>query len=148
MNSSVSVIDIGICASVVLPGLADPQTAFMSMVAETVPVGLKGLIYAGVLSAVMSTLSGPMIACSTLITNDIYPAVTKKQMEDKKRLRFARLVMAITCILVMVAALFIQDLIVAIDMAFAILVGGLYVPIVGALFWKKQAPKQQMRLCW
>ena len=47
------------------------------------------------------------------------------------------IVMALCCIFVMIAALWIKDIVVAVDMAFSILVGGLFVPIMGAMFWKK-----------
>lgn len=132
---------IGICAYAVFPNLADPQSAFITMVREAVPIGLSGLIYAGILSAIMSTMSGPLLASATLITNDVVMVYSKKTHTDKEKMRIIRFIMGSLSIFILVAALFIQDLIVAVDLAFAILVGGLFVPIMAALYWDRANAK-------
>lgn len=48
------------------------QAAFPLMVQAVVPVGLRGLVVAGLLSALMSSLAGVFNACSTLFTMDLY----------------------------------------------------------------------------
>lgn len=128
---------VGMVAVIVIPGNTDPQSTFVQMVMEVVPTGLSGIIFAGVLSALMSTLSGPLLASATLIMNDIYLPCRKKDMEDKEKMRLIKMIMACLCIFVMIVAFFIQDLLVALDMAYAILSGGLFVPVVCALFWKR-----------
>ena len=45
---------------------------FPTMVAELLPVGLRGLVVGGVLSALMSSLSSLFNSCATLFTKDIY----------------------------------------------------------------------------
>lgn len=132
---------IGMIAVVVIPGNADTQSTFVLMVIEAVPVGLSGLIFAGVLSALMSTLSGPLLASATLIVNDIYLPIKKSEISDEKKMKIVKLIMGCLCIFVMIAAFFIQDLLVALDMAYAILSGGLFIPIVCALVWKRATTK-------
>jgi SSS family solute:Na+ symporter len=48
------------------------QAAFPLMVKTVLPVGLRGLVVAGLLSALMSSLAGAFNASSTLFTMDLY----------------------------------------------------------------------------
>jgi SSS family solute:Na+ symporter len=50
----------------------DPQAAFPLMVKHLLPAGLRGLVVAGLLSALMGSLAGVFNACSTLFTVDLY----------------------------------------------------------------------------
>ena len=53
-----------------VPGVA--QAAFPLMVQHVMPAGLRGLVVAGLLAALMSSLTGVFNACSTLFTMDFY----------------------------------------------------------------------------
>jgi len=64
-----------------LAGIYDPQTghatasaqgAFPMLVKYLLPPGLRGIVVAGLLSALMGSLAGVFNACSTLFTVDIY----------------------------------------------------------------------------
>ena len=52
--------------------LATPDEALPSLIGTLLPVGVKGLVVAGLLAALMSSLSSVFNSCSTLITWDIY----------------------------------------------------------------------------
>lgn len=52
--------------------LAQPDHALPTLVAVLLPVGFRGLVVAGLLAALMSSLSSVFNSCSTLITLDIY----------------------------------------------------------------------------
>lgn len=60
------------------------QQAFPLMVANVLPVGIRGLVVAGLLAALMSSLAGVFNACSTLFTMDFYsrlrPQVTQQRL--------------------------------------------------------------------
>jgi SSS family solute:Na+ symporter len=51
---------------------ARAQAAFPLMVQHVLPVGIRGLVVAGLLAALMSSLAGAFNACSTLFTMDLY----------------------------------------------------------------------------
>ena len=51
---------------------AQAQAAFPLMVQQVMPSGLRGLVVAGLLAALMSSLAGVFNACSTLFTIDFY----------------------------------------------------------------------------
>jgi len=48
------------------------QAAFPLLVQSVLPVGIRGLVVAGLLAALMSSLAGAFNACSTLFTMDFY----------------------------------------------------------------------------
>ena len=62
----------------------DAQNAFPLMVKHLLPPGLRGIVVAGLLSALMGSLAGVFNACSTLFTVDIYqkwkPRASEHQM--------------------------------------------------------------------
>ncbi|MEX2157635.1 MAG: sodium:solute symporter [Gemmatimonadales bacterium] len=60
------------------------DAAFPALVTRLLPIGLKGLVLAGMLAALMSSLASVFNSCSTLITWDVYrklrPAATELQL--------------------------------------------------------------------
>jgi SSS family solute:Na+ symporter len=63
---------------------AQAQAAFPMMVRDVLPTGLRGIVVAGLLAALMSSLAGVFNACSTLFTIDFYsklhPRATQAQL--------------------------------------------------------------------
>jgi solute:Na+ symporter, SSS family len=53
----------------------EAQAAFPLLVKSVLPVGIRGIVVAGLLSALMSSLAGVFNACSTLFTIDMYQKV-------------------------------------------------------------------------
>lgn len=63
--------------------LAEPDQALPTLIGVLLPVGLKGLVVAGLLAALMSSLSSVFNSCSTLITWDIYRKIRPETPEKK-----------------------------------------------------------------
>ncbi|MBL7666191.1 MAG: sodium:solute symporter [Bacteriovoracaceae bacterium] len=63
--------------------LERPDSALPTLIGHVLPSGLKGLVLAGLLAALMSSLSGVFNSCSTLITYDFYKR-WKPDASDKK----------------------------------------------------------------
>jgi SSS family solute:Na+ symporter len=80
---------------------AASQGAFPLMVAHLLPPGLRGIVVAGLLSALMGSLAGVFNACSTLFTVDIYEKLRpgKAQHEIVRVGRIATATMVIMAIL-------------------------------------------------
>ena len=57
----------------------DGDQVFPTMVAELLPIGLRGLVVAGLLSALMSSLASLFNSCATLFTLDIYSKLKPKK---------------------------------------------------------------------
>jgi SSS family solute:Na+ symporter len=59
------------------------QSAFPLMVQHLLPAGLRGIVVAGLLSALMGSLAGVFNACSTLFTVDIYEKLRPKATQHE-----------------------------------------------------------------
>ena len=73
------------------------QQAFPLLVAAVLPVGIRGIVVAGLLAALMSSLAGVFTASSTLFTMDFYSKLKPKASEQQlvKIGRIATLVMVL-----------------------------------------------------
>ena len=64
--------------------LDNPNEALPTLVSALLPVGMRGLVIAGLLAALMSSLSSVFNSCSTLITWDVYrklnPAASERRL--------------------------------------------------------------------
>lgn len=155
---------IGTSAAVLFPGLDNPDDAFSLIVADTLPTGLAGLVLAAALSAVMSTASGALIACSAVTSTDLLPEVRRLwrraapsgtspdastapgtpegatggpaegERDEVASNRITTLVLGAGTIAV---SLLVDDVVAGLTVAYNILVGGLLVAILGGLVWRR-----------
>ncbi|MFE3552725.1 sodium:solute symporter [Streptomyces kronopolitis] len=151
---------IGTAAKVLYPHLGSPDDAFATIVKDTLPVGVRGLVLAAALSAVMSTSSGALIACATVAHNDIWSrlrgAVRARRdpaagaaswaaggprdggpAEAPDEVRGNRLFTLLMGLAVIVTAIALNNVVEALTLAYNLLVGGLLVPILGGLLWRR-----------
>jgi SSS family solute:Na+ symporter len=80
-----------------IPHLA--QGAFPMMVQYLLPAGLRGIVVAGLLSALMGSLAGVFNACSTLFTVDLYEKIRPKASQHE----IVRMGRIATAIMVLIA---------------------------------------------
>lgn len=132
---------VGMCALVLLPNLGESQSAFTSLALEILPPGLLGLVLASVCSALMSNASGAIFASATLITNDIIKVYVKKDMTDRDIINTSRIVILGLGGLAVIFSVWIQNILIALDMAYAILSGAIFVPLIIGLYWKRVTSK-------
>ncbi|RQP18653.1 sodium/solute symporter [Parapedobacter defluvii] len=78
-------------APMFLPPLDKPDLLFATLVEKLLPTGLIGLVMAGLISAIMSHISGAINSCTTILTVDIYLEYINKEATDKQAVRFGRL---------------------------------------------------------
>ncbi|GGR77286.1 solute:Na+ symporter, SSS family protein [Streptomyces aureoverticillatus] len=135
---------IGTAAKVMYPKLPSADAAFATIVKDELPMGVRGLVLAAALAAVMSTSSGALIACATVANNDIWArlrgavaggdASGGDAHDEVKGNRAFILVMGVAVIGVSIA---LNDVVQALTVAYNLLVGGLLVPILGGLLWRR-----------
>ncbi|MEO0403655.1 MAG: sodium:solute symporter, partial [Bacteroidota bacterium] len=70
-------------------GVLTPDSALPAMVVTYLPSGIKGLVAAGLLAALMSSLSSVFNSCSTLVTFD-YFKVRNPEANEKTLVRFGQ----------------------------------------------------------
>ena len=123
-----------------LPALEPRDDAFAQFVEMQLPPVLAGLVLAAALAAVMSTSSGALIATATVFSQDIVARLRKRDIEagsEHDHIRSNRFYVAGFGILMVVIACLLQDVVAALTVAYDILVGGLLVPILGGLLWRR-----------
>src|SRR6478609_799062 len=76
------------------------QAAFPLMVQYLLPTGLRGIVVAGLLSALMGSLAGVFNACSTLFTIDIYEKLRPKASQSQM-VRMGRIATVVMVIIAM-----------------------------------------------
>lgn len=129
---------IGTTAKALYPNLEVSDNAFAAVTAGILPAGLKGLVLAAALAAVMSTASATLLAASTIAANDIYA----RFIPTHRRTSGVMLNRAFALgggVLVILLAVVVRDVVGALTIAYNLLVGGLLVPIIGALFWRRSS---------
>lgn len=75
-----------------------PDQAFAALLMNKMPAGLKGLVAAGLLAALMSSLASVFNSCSTLFTVDVYKKL-KPDTPEEDLLRIGRYATVIVVIL-------------------------------------------------
>ncbi|WP_051857826.1 sodium:solute symporter [Streptomyces cellulosae] len=134
---------IGTAAKVLYPKLPNADDAFATIVKDELPVGVRGLVLAAALAAVMSTSSGALIACATVANNDIWSRLrgatdaTADNRDDSDEVRGNRAFILVMGVVVIGTAITLNNVVEALTVAYNLLVGGLLVPILGGLLWKR-----------
>lgn len=132
---------IGTAAKVLYPKLGSPDDAFATIVKDELPVGVRGLVLAAALAAVMSTSSGALIACATVANNDIWSRLRRigraAPSEEHDEVTGNRAFILLMGVAVIATAIAIDNVVQALTVAYNLLVGGLLVPILGGLVWKR-----------
>jgi SSS family solute:Na+ symporter len=125
---------IGMAAHVLIPDLDNVNNAFAAIVKVSLPDGIRGLVIAAALAAMMSTASAGLLAASTVLTEDLLPRLRGGRQSS---LAINRLFTMLTGIVVLGIALVVNDVISALTLAYNLLVGGMLIPLIGAIFWKR-----------
>ncbi|WP_063733370.1 sodium:solute symporter [Streptomyces sp. RTd22] len=134
---------IGMATKALYPHLASADQAFATIVQHTLPTGIRGLVLAAALSAMMSTASGALIASATVANNDIWARLRHRTTgatdapDDRDEIRSNRLAIVVLGVTAIVIACLLGDVLAALTVAYNLLVGGLLVPILGGLVWKR-----------
>ena len=72
------------------PDLANPDQVFPTLVTDLLPIGIVGLVMAGLIAAIMSTIDSTLNSASTLITIDFikpqWPDLSPKQVGNVGRI--------------------------------------------------------------
>ena len=121
---------IGMATKVLLPDLAEPGNAFAAMVKDGLPDGVRGLVIAAALAAMMSTASAALLAASTTLSEDLIGS-------QGDGLWINRLLTMLAGVVVLLLATVVHDVLTALTLAYNLLVAGMLIPLLGAIFWSR-----------
>ena len=80
----------GIAAFVLNGSITKPDEAYPWLLNNFVPAGIKGIVFAALIAAIVSSLSAIINSASTIFTMDIYKKWFNKTADDKSQIRAGR----------------------------------------------------------
>lgn len=128
---------LGMAGRLILPGLDSANNVIAALVVQIFPHGLKGLVLIGVLSAIMSTADISVLTGSASLTKDIYQRFFNPGISDRMLMRMSIVSSLVVGVLGAIFGWYNQDIMNILLITFTINSAGLFLPTVGAFFWKK-----------
>ena len=122
----------GIAAIILAPDLARADQAYPEMM-KLVPVGIRGLIFAALIAAIVSSLGSMMNSISTILTMDLYRPLFGRGQSEERLVRVGRIASFTAILIAIVAA---RPLLGDADQVFQIIqeYTGFFTPGIVALF--------------
>ena len=140
MLMPVLVVLPGIAAVVLIPDLATPDKAYPETM-KLLPVGLKGLVFAALIAAIVSSLASMTNSISTIFTMDMYQHFRPSETSEKHLVTVGRTVALSAMVIAMIVA---RPLLGNFDQAFQYIqeFTGFFTPGIVAIFllgffWKR-----------
>ena len=127
---------LGMCGRVVFPE-AEAEMALPMLIRDILPIGVTGIVIASYFSAIMSTADSCLMASSGNFVNDLLERYALKNITTKTSIRLSMAATAVIGTLAVVLAAQFTTVLSAILYAYAFMVSGLFVPTLGAYFWKR-----------
>lgn len=112
--------------------------ALPTLAMQTMPSIVVGLLFAGIISATMSSADSDLLGAGSIFGNDIYKIYIKKDASDKQVLRTTQTAMFVIGVLALLVALFNKGSIIGLLMfSFTLRAGGSFIPYLLGHYWKK-----------
>jgi len=118
----------------------DPETGLPMLLRTVLPVGLMGLMMSAYFSAILSTADSCLMAASGNVVSDLLAKRLNLQVSHSKYLRISQLVTLILGILALLLAASMNNVLSLMLYSYAFMVSGLFIPVLGAIFWSKSHP--------
>ncbi|MEA3419124.1 MAG: sodium:solute symporter family protein [Campylobacterota bacterium] len=127
---------IGIIALTIDPNL-NPNLSMPFVVMEVLPIGLKGLVIAGVISIVMSSADSFLNGASVAFTHDVVKPLRSKEMDEKKALILTRIFNIFVGILAVIVAIKIKSILDILIYSYNFWSPVMLVPLIAAILGVK-----------
>lgn len=111
----------------------DPEMGLPLLLRQVLPVGLMGLMLSAYFSAIMSTADSCLMAASGNVLTDILGRFWS--FNDKSVLRVSQWLTLVIGVIALLLASTMQNVLGMMLYSYAFMVSGLFVPVLGALFW-------------
>lgn len=129
---------MGLAALVVLPAGTPKDMVFPSLLAITIPTGLKGLCIGALIAAILSTADSYILTTSTNVSIDIYKNLINPNATDTQTLKVTRFSVIGAGVVGLVFALLLPDVIGLWTLSSTAYIGGCLIPMMYGLFSKKK----------
>jgi SSS family solute:Na+ symporter len=129
-------VGLGLMSRALFPGI-DAELGVPMLLTAVLPMGLAGIVVASYFSAIMSTADSCIIASSGNVVEDILQRSPWKVSDHRREVRASQ----VTTLFLGAAAILIASrfslVLDAILQAYSFLVAGLFIPTLGAYFWRR-----------
>ena len=129
---------LGMCARVVFPNV-ESEMGLPMLIKEVLPIGVTGIVIASYFSAIMSTADSCLMAASGNFVNDILQRFWLKGLSERALIHVSQLGTLVIGVLAVVIAAQFEKVLDAMLYAYGFMVAGLFVPTLGAYFWKRSS---------
>ncbi len=128
---------MGTCAYVLLPDIK-PDSVFSSLLLTYLPTGLRGIVFAALLAAILSTSDSYLLVAATNFSNDIYKTVINPSADDQTMLKVTRGSILVLSAGGLIMAIWMQNIMDIWSLAAAAYIGGCFIPMLYAFFSKRE----------
>lgn len=130
---------ISYSGSILHPDLAagDKQELIPTMVLKYHGLGVQILFFGALMSAILSTASGAMLAPATVIGENLVKKLYRKELTDRQLLRVMRWSLVGVAVLTGGMAIWRNDIYELVSESSAFSLVSLFVPLFAGLYWKK-----------
>ncbi|MEX0647922.1 MAG: sodium:solute symporter family protein [Balneolaceae bacterium] len=122
----------------------DPETGLPMLLRTVLPTGFLGVMMAAYFSAILSTADSCLMASSGNVVTDIIGRFRKFNPDSPGFVRTSQVATLIIGVLALLLAGVMTNVLDLMLDSYAFMVSGLFVPVVGALYWKKSTPAGAM----
>jgi len=130
----------GIVAFALKADIAKPDEAYPWLLSSFIPIGFKGLAFAALIAAIVSSLSSMVNSTATIFSMDIYKQLIKKDASESQLVLTGRIASAVALIIAVLIAPTLSSL----EQAFqfiqeftGFISPGIFAIFIFGLFWKK-----------
>lgn len=127
---------LGTCAYILLPDIKS-DAAFSTLLLEYLPVGLRGIVFASLLAAIMSTCDSYLLCAASNVSVDIYQNLVKPDATDEDIMRISKRSVIVCSAVGLALAIWMGDIMGVWSLVAAFFVGGCFCPILYAVFFDK-----------
>lgn len=136
MLIAASVTFIGIYAKGVNPGVS-PEGAFLDLAMNTLPESLKGILFAALLAAVMSSADTCLLTSGVILSADVLKPLLYRDVDERRELKYTRIIILLIGLFSLSTALYIDGIIKSLLLALTVYTSGIIVPVVFGFYREK-----------
>ncbi|MCB0595348.1 MAG: sodium:solute symporter family protein [Lewinellaceae bacterium] len=122
------------------PAELDAEMGLPLLLRTVLPAGLTGLMLSAYFSAIMSTADSCLMAASGNIVTDILERFFPLKGNERKTLQVSQAATLIIGAAALFIAMNMQNVLELMLLSYAFMVSGLFVPVIGAMYWKRSTP--------
>lgn len=106
---------------------------------SAMPAVVTGILFAGIISATMSSADSDLLGAGSIFSNDIYKIFIRKGASDKEVMKVTKITMVIVALFSLVTALYANNILTLLAFSFTLRAAGTFIPYVMGHFWKKSS---------